>query len=104
MFFTLGTWSVELRLEDFRDVSPRDAERLQPAGPGLQTNLDANMGKLGRPEDTDSATLGDRDRWSVFVINKGQAHRRAIEIGHRNQSEPDRTRNMQTTRRFELLD
>jgi hypothetical protein len=69
-----------------------------------QTNLDANMGKLGRPEDTGSATLGDRDRWSVFVINKGQAHRRAIEIGHRNQSEPDRTRNMQTTRRFELLD
>jgi HlyD family secretion protein len=36
-----------------------------------------------------SATFRDRDGWSVFVVGKGRARRRAIEIGHRNQTEAE---------------
>ena len=34
-----------------------------------------------------SAAFRDRDSWSVFVAAAGQARRRAVQIGHRNQSE-----------------
>jgi HlyD family secretion protein len=36
-----------------------------------------------------SATSHDRDGWSVFIVDKGRAHRRAIQIGHRNQTEAE---------------
>jgi len=33
------------------------------------------------------ATFRQSDSWSVFFVDKGLAHRRAIRIGHRNQME-----------------
>jgi len=34
-----------------------------------------------------SATLRDRDSWSTFVVENGQARARPVQIGHRNQTE-----------------
>jgi HlyD family secretion protein len=36
-----------------------------------------------------SAAFRDRDGWSVFVIHNGRARQRAVQIGHRNQSEAE---------------
>ena len=36
-----------------------------------------------------SATFRDRSGWSVFVIDKGRARRRVVQIGHRNQIEAE---------------
>lgn len=36
-----------------------------------------------------SAAFRERDGWSVFVLDNGRAHRHAIEIGHRNQTEAE---------------
>ena len=36
-----------------------------------------------------SAAFRERDGWSVFVVNGGRARRRAIQIGHRNQTEAE---------------
>lgn len=36
-----------------------------------------------------SAAFRDRDGWSVFVVYGGRARRRAIQIGHRNQTEAE---------------
>jgi HlyD family secretion protein len=36
-----------------------------------------------------SATFRDRDGWSVFVMEKGRALRRTVQIGHRNQAEAE---------------
>jgi len=36
-----------------------------------------------------SAAFRDRDGWSAFVIDRGRARRRAIEVAHRNQSEAE---------------
>jgi HlyD family secretion protein len=36
-----------------------------------------------------SAAFRDRDGWSVFVVDKGRARRRPIEVGHRNQEEAE---------------
>jgi HlyD family secretion protein len=31
----------------------------------------------------------DGDRWSVFVVDGGRAHRRPVEVGHRNALETE---------------
>ena len=36
-----------------------------------------------------SATFRDRKGWSVFLMDKGRARRRAVEVGHTNQSEAE---------------
>ncbi len=36
-----------------------------------------------------SATFRERDGWSVFIVDDGRARRRAIQIGHRNQTEAE---------------
>lgn len=36
-----------------------------------------------------SAAFRDRDGWSVFVVDGGVAHRRPVQIGHRNQTEAE---------------
>jgi len=36
-----------------------------------------------------SAAFRERDGWSVFVVDGGRARRRAIQIGHRNQTEAE---------------
>ena len=36
-----------------------------------------------------SATFRDRDGWSVFVLDRGRARRRAVQISHRNQTEAE---------------
>jgi HlyD family secretion protein len=39
-----------------------------------------------------SATFRDRDGWSAFVMGRGSARRRTVQIGHRNQAEAEITR------------
>ena len=36
-----------------------------------------------------SATFRERNGWSVFVMDRGRARRRAVQIGHRNQAEAE---------------
>jgi HlyD family secretion protein len=36
-----------------------------------------------------SAVFREREGWSVFVVENGRAHRRPVQIGHRNQSEAE---------------
>ena len=36
-----------------------------------------------------SATFRDRNGWSVFVVDRGRASQRTVQIGHRNQAEAE---------------
>jgi HlyD family secretion protein len=38
-----------------------------------------------------SATFRDRNGWSAFVVDRGRARQRNVQIGHRNQAEAEIT-------------
>jgi HlyD family secretion protein len=63
-----------------------------PAGLGDGYRVDARIVIWENPDvliAPGSALFRDGDRWSVFVVEAGRAHRRSVEVGHRNALETE---------------